>query len=278
MNASDECDYPAAGVANCIWGSVLSTSCPSIKTCFTTQWQESMRELPCTASYNTEDWWQRSGEKTHRPSKDPSSTCKANHTQSIEETWKAHHKPTSWDGLPFPDLMIWFADLMYDGCSLLFRLMVFKPTSSEKLGASTFVRKKKKKTFLKSKDTLYTSHWKQGNPLLQGLIVFCLRGKSSWFDFMTDKFVIQKNVLFFSIKNFWPTKKLKTSGQQKRLKEWTGGCNSSFKPWISKQPCFLLDDSAAFPGFCLPLLGYQDTNNTWSWSFAGQRICYPLVN
>ena len=68
-----------------IQGSLLSTSCPSIKTCCqtcpVTRIHERTSQHSCTASYNTEAWWQRCGEKTHGPSKDPSSTCKANHTQ-----------------------------------------------------------------------------------------------------------------------------------------------------------------------------------------------------
>ena len=79
-------------------GSLLSTSCPSIKTCCdtcpVTRIRERTSQHSCTASYNTEVWWQRRGEKTHRPSKDPS--------PDIEEMQKIHHKPTSWDGLPFP--------------------------------------------------------------------------------------------------------------------------------------------------------------------------------
>ena len=83
-----------------------TASCPNMRTCHetwpVTRIHERTSQHSCTASYNTEVWWQRCGEKTHRPRKDPSPTCKANHTQRHWRDAKNSSQTTSWDGLPFP--------------------------------------------------------------------------------------------------------------------------------------------------------------------------------
>ena len=82
-----------------------TASCPSMRkcreTCPVTRIHERTSQHSCTASCNTEAWWQRCGEKTHRPSKDPSSTCKDNHTQ---RHWRDTKSSSQTDILGWPPL------------------------------------------------------------------------------------------------------------------------------------------------------------------------------
>ena len=141
----------------------------------------------------------------------------------------------SFEGVDLPDHqdLIWWLDLMnwfdelIDACSLLFRLMLFSPTSSEKFGASIFVQKKK------------ALFWSQKTHCIL-LMEKIGESTTSGFDFMIDKFFIQKNV--------WRSFQSKISGQQKIVLERKGCCSSLLKPgtrsnhfWVG--PCGL-------PSFC----------------------------